>query len=82
MVTDSKRKNNISSNSKNSKNKNLSVIIRHPVIKDIKDIKGWELSNKLGKFEVRLFGGATAKDMESYIHPTIESVSSNVLWYK
>ena len=53
MVTNSERKNNISSNSKNSKNKNVSVII------------GWELSNESEKFVVKFFGGATTKDMES-----------------
>ena len=76
MVTNSKRQNNISSNSKNSKNKKVSVIIRDSIIKDI---KGWELSNESEKFVVKFFGGATKKDMESCIQPTIEHVPSNVI---
>ena len=76
MVTNSKRQNNISSNSKNSKNKKVSVIIRDSIIKDI---KGWELSNESEKFVVKFFGGATKKDMESCIQRTIEHVPSNVI---
>ena len=81
MVTNSKRQNNISSNSKNSKNNNVSVIIGDAIIKDIKgwDIKGWELSNKSEKFVVKFFGGATTKDMESYIQLAIERAPSNVI---
>ena len=55
MVTNSKRQNNISSNSKNSKSKNVSVIIGDSIIKDI---EGWELSNESEKFVVKFFGGA------------------------
>ena len=62
MVTNLKRQNNISSNSKNSKNKNVSVIIGDSIIKDI---KGWELSNESEKFIVKFSGVATTKDMES-----------------
>ena len=81
MVTNSKRQNNISSNSKNSKNNNVSVIIGDAIIKDIKgwDIKGWELSNKSEKFVVKFFGGATTKAMESYIQLAIERAPSNVI---
>ena len=80
MVTNSKRQNN-SSNSKNSKNNNVSVIIGDAIIKDIKrwDIKGWELSNESEKFVVKFFGGATIKDMESYIQLAIERAPSNVI---
>ena len=67
MVTNSKRQNNISSNSKNSKNKNVSAITGDSIIKDI---KCWELSNKSEKFVVKFFGGATTKDMESIDHRT------------
>ena len=76
MVTNSKRQKNISSNSINSKNKNVSVIIGDFIIKDI---KGWELSNESEKFVAKFFGGATKNDMESYIQPTIERVPSNVI---
>ena len=76
MVTDLKKQNNIGSSSKNSKNKNVSVIIGDSIIKDI---KGWELSNELEKFVFKFFGGATTKDMESYIQPTIERAPSNVI---
>ena len=76
MVTDSKRKYNISSNSKNSKKMNLSVIIGESIIKNIKE---WELSNELEIFVVKFFGGATTKDVESYIQPTIERAPSNVI---
>ena len=76
MVTNSKRQNNISSNSKNSKNNNVSVIIGDAIIKDI---KGWELSNKSEKFVVKFFGGATTKAMESYIQLAIERAPSNVI---
>ena len=62
MVTNLKRQNNISSNSKNSKNKNVSVIIGDSIIKDI---KGWELSNESEKFIIKFSGVATTKDMES-----------------
>ena len=55
MVTNSKRQNNISSNSKNSKSKNVSVIIGDSIIKDI---EGWELSNESEKFVVKFFGVA------------------------
>ena len=64
MVTNSKRQNNISSNCKNSKNKNVSVIIGDSIIKDI---KAWELSNESEKLVVKFFGGATRNNMESYI---------------
>ena len=74
VVIDSKRQNNISSNSKNSKNENVSVIIA-----DIKGIKGWKLSNESEKFVVKFFGGATTKDMESYTQPTIERALGNVV---
>ena len=67
MVADSKRKNNISSISKNPKNKIVSVIIGDSIIKGI---KGWKLSNESEKIVV--FGGASTKDIESYIQPTIE----------
>ena len=67
MVADSKRKNNISSISKNSKNKIVSVIIGDSIIKGI---KGWKLLNESEKIVV--FGGASTKDIESYIQPTIE----------
>ena len=43
MITDSKRKINISSNNKNAKNKEVLIIIGDSIIKDI---KGWELSNE------------------------------------
>ena len=76
MVTNSKRQNNISSNSANSKNQNVLVIIGDSIIKDI---KGWELSNELEKFAAIFFGGATTKDVESYIQPTIERAPSNVI---
>ena len=62
MVTNLKIQNNISSNSKNSKNKNVSVIIGDSIIKDI---KGWELSNESEKFIIKFSGVATTKDMES-----------------
>ena len=78
MVTNSERQNNISSNSKNSKNKKVSVIIRDSIIKDI---KGWELSNESEKFVVKFFGGATKKDMESCILPTKEHAPSNAILY-
>ena len=65
MVTNSKRQNNISSNSKNSKSKNVSVIIGDSIIKDI---ESWELSNESEKFVVKFFGGATTKNMESYFN--------------
>ena len=67
MVADSKRKNNISSISKNPKNKIVSVIIGDSIIKGI---KGWKLLNESEKIVV--FGGASTKDIESYIQPTIE----------
>ena len=65
MVTNSKRQNNISSNSKNSESKNVSVIIGDSIIKDI---ESWELSNESEKFVVKFFGGATTKNMESYFN--------------
>ena len=71
MVTNSKRQNNVSSNSKNSKSKNVSVIIGDSIIKDI---KGWELSNESEKFVVKFFGGAITKNMESYFQLAIEHV--------
>ena len=40
MVNDLKTRNNISTNNKTSKNKNVSVIIKDFIIKEI---KGWEL---------------------------------------
>ena len=69
-------KNNISSNSKNSKSKNVSVIIGNSIIKDIKSC---EPSNESEKFVVTFLGGATAKDMESHIQPTIERAPSNII---
>ena len=54
MVNDSKRRNYIN-NSKNSKNKSMSVVMEDSIIKDI---KGWELSNESEKIVFRLFVGA------------------------
>ena len=76
MVTNSKRQNNISSNSKNSKSKNVSVIIGDSIIKDI---EGWKLSNESEKFVVKFFGGAITKNMESYFQLAIEHAPSNVI---
>ena len=76
IVTNSKRQNNISSNGKNSKNKNVSVIIGDSIIKDI---KRWETSNESGKFVLKFFCCATVKDMESYIQPAIERAPSNAI---
>ena len=76
IVTNSKRQNNISSNGKNSKNNNVSVIIGDSIIKDI---KRWETSNESGKFVLKLFCCATVKDMESYIQPAIERAPSNAI---
>ena len=67
-LTNRREKKSISSNSKTSKNKNVSVI-KESIIKDIKD---WELSNESDKFVIKLFVGATTKDMESYIQTIIE----------
>ena len=78
MVTNSKRQNNISSNCKNSKNKNVSVIIGDSFIKPM---KGWELSNESEKFGFKFFGGATTKDMESNVQPTVERAPSNAILY-
>ena len=64
VVTSSNRQNNISSNRNNSKNKNVSVIIGDSIIKDIKDL---EISNELEKYVGEFFGGATTKNMDSYI---------------
>ena len=61
MVNDSKRRNYIN-NSKNSKNKSMSVVMEDSIIKDI---KGWELSNESEKIVFRLFVGAATKNMES-----------------
>ena len=77
MVTNSKRQNNISSNCKNSKNKNVSVIIGDSFIKPM---KGWEKSNESEKFGFKFFGGATTKDMELNVQPTIERAPSNILY--
>ena len=76
IVTNSKRQNNISSNGKNSKNKNVSIIIGDSIIKDI---KRWETSNESGKFVLKFFCCATVKDMESYIQPAIERAPSNAI---
>ena len=76
MVADSKRKVNISSNSKNAKSKNVLVTIGDSIIKDI---KGRELSNESEKFVVKFFGSAVAKDMDSYIQPKIGQALSNAI---
>ena len=76
MVTDWKRKYNISSNNKNSKTKNLSVIIRDSIIKEI---KSWKLLNESKIFAVKFFGGDITKDIESYIQPTIERAPCNAI---
>ena len=74
MVADSKRKNNISSISKNPKNKIVSVIIGDSIIKGI---KGWKLSNESEKIVV--FGGASTKHIESYIQPTVERAPNSLI---
>ena len=76
MVADSKRKVNISSNSKNAKSKNVLVIIGDSIIKDI---KGRELSNESEKFVVKFFGSAVAKDMDSHIQLKIGQALSNAI---
>ena len=38
----------------------------------IKDIKGWEISNRKNKFVVRHFPGVKTDDMKSYVVPTIK----------
>ena len=79
VTTSSKRQNNISSNSKNSKNKDVSAITGDSIIKDIKCC---ELSKKSEKFVVKFFGGATTKDMESMDHRTCSEKCHLTLWYK
>ena len=38
----------------------------------VKDVKGWKSSKEKDKVVVKHFSGAKAKDMESYIIPTLE----------
>ena len=49
MVNDLKTRNNISTNNKTSKNKNVSVIIKDFIIKEI---KGWELLTLLQQWGI------------------------------
>ena len=49
MVNDLKTRNNISSNNKTSKNKNVSAIIKDCIIKEI---KGWELLTLLQQWGI------------------------------
>ena len=57
---------------KNSKNKNVSVIIGDSIIKEI-------IYKMNKKIVVKFFGGAITKDMESYVQPKIQPAPSNVI---
>ena len=45
----------------------------------VKDVKGWKLSDEKNKVVVKHFSGAKAKDMESYIIPTLEQNPETII---
>ena len=70
-ATDLKWKANATNNEKKKRNRST-VIVGDALVKNI---KGWELKERCSSNEnihVRSFSGATTKDMNSYIQPTID----------
>ena len=45
----------------------------------IKDIKGWEISDRENKFVERHFSVAKADDMKSYVVPTVKQNPETII---
>ena len=56
--------------------KKVTVLVGDSIVKDV---KGWEISDRENKFVVRLFPGAKTDDMKSYVVPTIKQKPATIV---
>ena len=81
-VKDSKTKNAKTSNAPKKKrnnkdqNKDVTAIVGDSIIKDV---YGWELSDKENKVVVKHFSGSTTEDMKTYIQPPLKRDPDRVI---